>query len=51
MDKWTLQGGVQNLFDERPPAGSAGQFRIGTAALNGYDMVGRSVFLRAGYKW
>ena len=51
MDKWTLQGGVQNLFDERPPAGSAGQFRIGTAALNGYDMVGRSLFLRAGYKW
>ena len=51
MDKWTLQGGIQNLFDERPPAVSAGQFRIGTAALNGYDMVGRSLFLRAGYKW
>ncbi|MFM8376050.1 MAG: TonB-dependent receptor domain-containing protein [Phenylobacterium sp.] len=51
MDKWTLQGGIQNVFDERPPAGSAGQFRIGTAALNGYDMVGRSLFLRAGYKW
>lgn len=51
MDKWTLQGGIQNLFDERPPAGSAGQFRIGTAALNGYDVVGRSLFLRAGYKW
>jgi iron complex outermembrane receptor protein len=51
MDKWTLQGGVQNVFDERPPAGSAGQFRIGTAAITGYDMVGRSVFVRAGYKW
>ena len=51
MDKWTLQGGIQNVFDERPPAGSTGQFRIGTAALNGYDMVGRSLFLRAGYKW
>ena len=51
MDKWTLQGGIQNIFDERPPAVSAGQFRIGTAALNGYDMVGRSLFLRAGYKW
>ncbi|MFM8940051.1 MAG: TonB-dependent receptor domain-containing protein [Phenylobacterium sp.] len=51
MDKWTLQGGIQNLFDERPPAASTGQFRIGTAALNGYDVVGRSLFLRAGYRW
>jgi len=51
LDKWTLQAGIQNLFDERPPAVSTGQFRVGTAALNGYDMVGRSLFLRAGYKW
>lgn len=51
MDKWTVQAGVLNVFDERPPAGSAGQFRIGTAALNGYDMVGRRAFVRVGYKW
>ena len=46
MDDWTFQAGVQNVFDERPPAQSNGQFRIGTAALNQYDMVGRRAFLQ-----
>ena len=44
MDDWTFQAGVQNVFDERPPAQSAGQFRIGTAAINLYDMIGRRAF-------
>jgi iron complex outermembrane receptor protein len=45
MDDWTFQAGVQNVFDERPPAQSTGQFRVGTAALNLYDMVGRRGFI------
>jgi iron complex outermembrane receptor protein len=49
--KWEDQGmttevGVQNVFDERPPGQSAGQFRVGTAALNGYDVWGRRFFIR-----
>ncbi|WGM40251.1 TonB-dependent receptor [Caulobacter sp. NIBR1757] len=44
MDDWTFASGIQNVFDERPPAQSAGQFRAGTAALNLYDMRGRRVF-------
>ena len=44
MDDWTFQAGVQNVFDERPPSQSAGQFRIGTAAINLYDMIGRRAF-------
>ena len=46
MDDWTFQAGVQNVFDERPPAQSSGQFRVGTAALNLYDMVGRRGFVQ-----
>ncbi len=46
MDDWTFQAGIQNVFDDRPPAQSAGQFRIGTAALNLYDMVGRRGFVQ-----
>ncbi len=45
MDDWTFSGGLQNVFDERPPAQSAGQFRAGTAALNLYDMRGRRAFI------
>lgn len=47
VDGWTFQVGVNNIFDERPPALSAG-FRLGTAALNGYDMRGRRGFVRVG---
>jgi iron complex outermembrane receptor protein len=45
FDTWVIQGGVQNVFNERPPAVSSGEFRFGTAALNGYDMFGRRFFL------
>lgn len=51
MDSWTFQAGVQNLFDERPPSQSSGQFRVGTAALNSYDMVGREAFIQVSKKW
>ena len=43
--------GVKNLFDEQPPAQSTGQFRAGTAALNAYDVIGRSYFLNITKKW
>lgn len=51
MDDWTFATGIQNVFDERPPAQSAGQFRIGTAALNLYDMVGRRGFVSVTKRW
>jgi iron complex outermembrane receptor protein len=51
MDTWTFQAGIQNLFDERPPAQSAGQFRIGTAAINQYDVIGRRAFFQISKKW
>ncbi len=51
MDSWTLQAGIQNLFDERPPSQSAGQFRIGTAAINQYDVIGRRAFVQVSKKW
>jgi iron complex outermembrane receptor protein len=44
MDDWTFSAGLQNVFDERPPAQSTPQFRAGTAALNLYDMRGRRAF-------
>jgi iron complex outermembrane receptor protein len=43
--------GMQNIFDERPPSQSSGQFRRGTAALNGYDMIGRRVFFNVSVAW
>ena len=46
VEDWSFQVGMNNLFDERPPTQSQGQFRIGTAALNGYDMRGRRGFAR-----
>lgn len=47
MDDWTVQAGIRNVFDERAPAQSSGQFRIGTAAITtGYDLLlGRQGFL------
>jgi iron complex outermembrane receptor protein len=50
FDSWTIQGGVQNVFDERPPSLSGG-FKAGTAALNGYDMFGRRYFLNVTKKF
>jgi iron complex outermembrane receptor protein len=47
MNDWTFQAGIQNLFDERPPAQSSSQsFRVGTAALNAYDVIGRRGFVQ-----
>ncbi|MFZ5670572.1 MAG: TonB-dependent receptor plug domain-containing protein [Pseudomonadota bacterium] len=51
MDDWTFQAGILNVFDERPPAQSSGQFRIGTAALNTYDMIGRRAFFAVTKRW
>ncbi|MCF8503946.1 MAG: TonB-dependent receptor [Caulobacter sp.] len=51
FDTWTVVGGITNLFDERAPSASAGQFRLGTAALNQYDLVGRSLFVNVSKKW
>ena len=51
FDDWTIGAGIQNVFDERPPAQSTGQFRIGTAALNLYDMVGRRAFISINKRW
>ena len=50
-DTLQVTAGVQNLFNERPPAVSSSEFRSGTAALNGYDMVGRRFFLTISKKF
>jgi len=44
-DTLEITGGVRNVFDEQPPAGSFNEFRVGTAALNQYDMFGRRLFI------
>lgn len=54
--KWEDKGlmaevGIQNIFDERPPGQSAGQFRAGTAALNAYDVLGRRFFINVSKTW
>ena len=41
----TATAGIQNIFDERPPGQSAGQFRVGTMALNAYDVFGRRFYI------
>jgi iron complex outermembrane receptor protein len=43
--------GMTNVFDERPPSQSSGQFRRGTAAINSYDLVGRQVFFNVSVAW
>jgi iron complex outermembrane receptor protein len=50
---WNLKAtvGVRNLFDETPPQVSTGEFRVGTSALNGYDMIGRQYFFRMTKSW
>jgi len=50
-DDFTVMVGVNNIFDEAPPSQSAGQFRIGTAALNLYDMRGRRAFFNVTKRW
>ncbi len=51
MDTWTFQIGVQNVFDEKGPAQSAAQFRVGSFALNGFDPFGRRVFIDISKRW
>lgn len=51
MDDLEITVGVQNLFDEHPPAGSFNEFRYGIAALNGYDMIGRRAFFNVHKKF
>ena len=50
-DTLQVTAGVQNLFNERPPSVSSDEFRNGTAALNGYDMIGRRFFLTVSKKF
>jgi iron complex outermembrane receptor protein len=51
FDNLAIQVGVLNVFDELPPAQSAGQFRIGTSALNAYDLRGRRVMFEVTKRW
>jgi len=50
-DDLTVLLGMNNVFDEGAPAQSAGQFRIGTAALNMYDVRGRRLFFNITKRW
>lgn len=50
-DDWSVTAGVQNLFGEEPPAQSTGQFRVGTAALNQFDLIGRRAFVNVSKRW
>jgi iron complex outermembrane receptor protein len=50
-DDWSITTGIQNLFGEEPPAQSTGQFRVGTAALNLYDLIGRRAFVNLTKRW
>ena len=45
FDKLRITLGVKNVFDVKAPTLSTGEFREGTAALNMYDLLGRSAFL------
>jgi iron complex outermembrane receptor protein len=51
--QWNVDvvAGINNLFDEAPPAQSSGQFRAGTSALNAYDVIGRQYTIQVTKKW
>lgn len=51
MDDLEITVGVQNAFDEHPPLGSFNEFRVGTAALNSYDLFGRRAFVNVHKKF
>lgn len=51
MDTITITAGIQNVFDELAPSASTGQFRVGVAALNGYDYRGRRGFITIEKTW
>jgi iron complex outermembrane receptor protein len=45
FDKLRITFGIKNVFDVKAPTLSAGEFRVGTAALNMYDLLGRTAFV------
>jgi iron complex outermembrane recepter protein len=46
MDRWTVEGGIANLFDQVPPAVSSNEAtRRGVSALPDYDLIGRRAFV------
>ena len=45
FDKLQITVGIRNVFDVKAPTLSTGEFRVGTAALNMYDLLGRSGFI------
>ena len=51
IDDTTVTVGLQNVFDEDPPSVSAGEFRVGTSALNTYDLRGRRAFITVQKRW
>jgi len=51
FDDLTLTAGITNIFNDIAPNVSTGQFRVGTAALNQYDIVGRSLFINVTKRW
>ena len=52
FDKWTVQAGIRNLFNEQPPALSGNEtFTIGYSALNAYDFIGRRLFINIDRKF
>ncbi|MEP7211046.1 MAG: hypothetical protein ABI740_09440, partial [Alphaproteobacteria bacterium] len=54
-DDWTLTAGVDNVFDEHPPAISAnsGSTRLGNVPVFGtqYDLLGRTGFVQVQKKF
>ncbi len=52
-DNWAVTLGVRNVFDKEPPlVDSAGVLSVRNAAIgSGYDFLGRTVFLAAGYEF
>ena len=53
FDDWSLQVGIQNLFDESPNYISSGAAtRMGNLPLSSqYDYIGRRAFVSVGYQW
>lgn len=47
-DGWNMTVGMQNIWDKAPPMVGSGMFRVGNAALNGYDMRGRRMSIQFG---
>ena len=51
-DNWSVQVGIQNVFDEPPPAVSTGVTRIGNVQLTSQnDILGRRAFVALTRRW